>query len=241
MSRAIHTTGIGNDRAFGTNDSRLRCRFHASISSSVLVDPKLTDDRSAATLESNYQIPAIDPVSLALLNAKLPSGRFLIPTPQAKGFYSGSSPSSFHEDQFNTNVDIQLSNRNSLALKFFFANTSQFLALPSFRGTGTNIPGFGTDQTFNNRLISIQDIHSFHPKLTNELRLGYASKQRMEGLERGLVLAKQVLILKHLRPFANCENPRFALLECTPGVRAFTVAHFARKEPKSETKKGTAV
>jgi hypothetical protein len=43
-----------------------------SISSSVLVDPKLTDDRSAATLESNYQIPAIDPVALALLNAKLP-------------------------------------------------------------------------------------------------------------------------------------------------------------------------
>ena len=145
-----------------------------SISSSVLVDPKLTDDRSAATLESNYQIPAIDPVSLALLNAKLPSGRFLIPTPQAKGFYSGSSPSSFHEDQFNTNVDIQFSNRNSLALKFLLANTSQFLALPSFRGTGPNIPGFGTDQTFNNRLISIQDIHSFHPKLTNELRLGYA-------------------------------------------------------------------
>src|SRR4029077_7178216 len=53
-------------------------------------------------------------------------------------------------------------------------NTSQFLALPSFRGTGPNVPGFGTDQTFNNRLISIQDIHSFHPKLTNELRLGYA-------------------------------------------------------------------
>src|SRR5579859_4362244 len=145
-----------------------------SISSDVLVDPKLTDDRSAATLESAYQISSIDPASLALLNAKLPNGQFLIPTPQANGSYSGSSPSSFHEDQFNTNADIQLSNRNSLALKFFFANTSQFLALPSFRGTGPNVPGFGTEQNFNNRLISIQDIHSFRSKLTNELRLGYA-------------------------------------------------------------------
>ena len=145
-----------------------------SISSNVLVDPKLTDDRSASSLESTYQITSVDPASLALLNTKLPNGRFLIPTPQARGLYSGSSPSTFQEDQFNTDSDIRLSNNNSFAMKFFFANTSQFLALPSFRGTGPSVPGFGADQTFNNRLISIQDIHSFHPKLTNELRLGYA-------------------------------------------------------------------
>jgi hypothetical protein len=145
-----------------------------SISSNVLVDPQLTDDRSASTLQSTYQVTSIDPASLALLNAKLPNARFLIPTPQAKGLYSGSSPSTFQEDQFNTDSDIRLSNNDSLAMKFFFANTAQFLTLPSFRGTGPNVPGFGTDQTFNNRLISIQDIHSFHPKLTNELRLGYA-------------------------------------------------------------------
>ena len=145
-----------------------------SISSNVLADPKLTDDRSASSLESTYQITSIDPASLALLNTKLANGRFLIPTPQAKGLYSGSSPSTFQEDQFNADSDIRLSNNNSLTMKFFFANTSQFLALPSFRGTGPNVPGFGTDQTFNNRLISIQDIHSFHPKLTNELHLGYA-------------------------------------------------------------------
>src|SRR5215472_15045057 len=145
-----------------------------SISSNVLVDPKLTDDRSAATLESTYQLASIDPASLTLLNMKLPNGEFLIPTPQANGLYSGSSPSTFQENQFNTNADIRLSNRNSLALKFFFANTSQFLALPSFRGTGPNVPGFGTEQTFNNRLISIQDIHSFGSTFTNEFRLGYA-------------------------------------------------------------------
>jgi hypothetical protein len=145
-----------------------------SISSNVLVDPKLTDDRSAGTLESEYQIASIDPASLALLNAKLPNGKFLIPTPQANGSYSGSSPSTFQEDQFNANTDLRISGHNSLAAKFFLANTSQFLALPSFRGAGANVPGFGTDQTFNNRLISIQDIHTFTATFTNELRVGYA-------------------------------------------------------------------
>ncbi len=145
-----------------------------SISSNVLVAPGLTNDRSASTLESTFGVATIDPASLALLNAKLPNGQFVIPTPQANGLYSGSSPSSFQEDQFNTNADFRLSNRNSLAVKFFFANTPQFLALPSFRNTGPNVPGFGTDQTINNRVAAIQDIHFFNPTLTNELRLGYA-------------------------------------------------------------------
>lgn len=144
-----------------------------SISSNVLVAPGLTDDRSAATLEKTFRIATIDTASLALLNAKLPNGQFVIPTPQANGLFSGSSPSNFQEDQFNSNADFRLSSSNSLAVKFFFANTSQFLVLPSFRGTGPNVPGFGTDQTFNNRVASV-DIHSFNPGLTNELRLGYA-------------------------------------------------------------------
>jgi hypothetical protein len=145
-----------------------------SISSNVLVAPGLTGDRSASTLESTFGVATIDPASLALLNAKLPNGQFVIPTPQANGLFSGSSPSSFQEDQFNTNADFRLSNTNSLAVKFFFANTSQFLVLPSFRGTGSNVPGYGTDQTFNNRVTAIQDIHFFTPAVTNELRLGYA-------------------------------------------------------------------
>ena len=145
-----------------------------SISSNVLVAQGLSDDRSASTLEKRFNVSTIDPSSLALLNAKLPNGQFVIPTPQANGLFSGSSPSSFQEDQFNTNADFRLSNSNSLSVKFFFGNTSQFLVLPSFRGTGPNVPGYGTDQTFNNRVAAIQDIHFFTPALTNELRLGYA-------------------------------------------------------------------
>ena len=145
-----------------------------SISSNVLVAPGLTNDRSSATLESTFGVSTIDSASLALLNAKLPNGKYAIPTPQASGLFSGSSPSTFREDQFNSNADVRLSRTNSLAVKFFFANTSQFLALPSFRGTGPNVPGYGADQTFNNRLAAIQDIQSIGQTMTNELRLGYA-------------------------------------------------------------------
>src|SRR5712664_1912920 len=144
-----------------------------SISSNVLVAPGLTDDRSASTLESTFGVPTIDPASLALLNAKLPNGQWVIPTPLPNGLFSGSSPSTYQEDQFNTNADFRLSNGNSLAVKFFFANTPQFLALPSFRNTGPNVPGYGSGFTLNNRVAAIQDIHFFTPALTNELRLGY--------------------------------------------------------------------
>ena len=170
---------IQKDRAFflfsyqGTRE-RNAASIINSISSNVLVDPRLTDDRSAATLESTYGLAAIDSAALNLLNAKLANGQFLIPTPQAHGLYSASTPSSFQEDQFNTNIDVRVSSRDTLAGKVFFANTSQFLVLPSFRGTGPNVAGFGTDQTFNNRLIAIQEVHSFSPKATNEIRAGYA-------------------------------------------------------------------
>src|SRR3989442_9944109 len=67
-----------------------------SLSSNVLVAQGLTDDRSEQTLLRTFRpllpgrLPAtsIDPIALALLNVKLPSGQFLIPTPQANGRYS---------------------------------------------------------------------------------------------------------------------------------------------------------
>ncbi len=150
-----------------------------SVTSSVLVAPGLTDDRSQQTLLSTFRpglpngLPAtsINPVALALLNAKLPNGQFLIPTPQADGHYSGSAISSYREDQFNTNVDYHISEKGWLAAKFFFSNAPQFFALPD---GGANVPGFGADRKQNNRLISIQDIHALSPRTVNEARIGYS-------------------------------------------------------------------
>ncbi len=145
-----------------------------SLSSNILVDPKLTNDRSATTLQTAYGLPAINPVALALLNAKLANGQFLIPTPTAaNGTYTGSTPSIFKENQFNLNFDYRFNDRNTLATKFFFSNAPQTLVLPSFLGGGPNVPGYGNFQQNNNRLITMQYVHIFSPTVFNELRAGY--------------------------------------------------------------------
>ena len=152
-----------------------------SVSSSVLVGRGLTDERSELTLLQTFKptlangqpATSINPVALALLNVRLSTGQFLIPTPQTNGRYSGSAISLFRENQFNANVDYRISQKNWLALKFFLANAPSTIALPSFRGTGPNVPGFGTNQQNNVRLLAIQDVHTFGPSVSNELRFGY--------------------------------------------------------------------
>ena len=152
-----------------------------SLSSNVLVAPGLTDDRSERTLLQTFRpvlatgqsATSINPTALALLNVKLANGNYLIPTPQANGRYTGTTPSSFDENQFNANLDHRLSENNTLAVKFFFSNAPQTLTLPSFLGGGPNVPGFGNRQQNNNRLIVLQDVHSFSPSLINEARFGY--------------------------------------------------------------------
>ncbi|MGH9871407.1 MAG: TonB-dependent receptor domain-containing protein [Pyrinomonadaceae bacterium] len=160
----------------GTRERNGASRLN-SISSNVLIAPGLTGDRSAATLLTTFRptlgngqpATSIDPTALALLNARLPSGQFLIPTPQAGGRYSGSAISLFREDQFNANVDYQISPKNWLAIKFFFAHAPQTLALSG----AANVPGLPVDSVNDNRLLSIQAIHIFNPDVTNEARFSY--------------------------------------------------------------------
>src|SRR5207244_6014190 len=140
-----------------------------SLSSGVLIAPGLTDDRSDQMLRRTFNVPAINPIALALLNVKLPSGQFLIPTPQANGRYSGSAISIYREDQFNANVDYRIGKEDWLAVKVFFLNAPATLAL----FTGVNVPGFPADQKSGSRLISIQDIHTFSSTAINEARIGY--------------------------------------------------------------------
>ena len=140
-----------------------------SVSPSVLIARGLTDDRSEPTLRSTFNRTSIHPVSLALLNARLPTGGFLIPTPQGNGRYSGWAMSRFEEHQINTNVEVRLSHKNWLAAKFFLANAPWTLAMFN----GPNVPGFDDERQLNHRVLSIQDIHTFRSNLLNEARAGY--------------------------------------------------------------------
>ncbi len=150
-----------------------------SLTSGVLIAPGLTDDRSPQRLLTTFrpQLPngafanSINPVALALLNAKLPNGKFLVPTPQADGHFSDSAISTYREDQFNANFDWRVKKSDWLTIKFFHSDAPQFLALP---GGGANVPGFGADQSQSNRLISVQNIHTLSPRTINEARAGYS-------------------------------------------------------------------
>src|SRR6202035_2811883 len=117
--------------------------------------PLLTDDRSAAALGKQF-CPAghlndkgqpatgyftqaggtqvacngsnINPVALAILNAKLPSGQFAVPSPQialpvtgpdaSDQFPVGQStfaiPAHYREDQFSINIDQVINDKNTL-------------------------------------------------------------------------------------------------------------------------------
>jgi len=140
-----------------------------SVSSSVLIARGLSDDRSEQSLRSTFNLTSIHPVALALLNARLPNSRFLIPTPQADGRYSGWASSHFQEDQFNGNIDFRINAKNWLATKFFLANAPWTLAMFN----GPNVPGFDDERQLNHRLVSIQDIHTFCSTVLNEARIGY--------------------------------------------------------------------
>ena len=150
-----------------------------SLTSSIFIAPGLTDDRSEQTLLTTFRprlpggLPAtsIHPSALALLNTRLPNGHFLIPTPQVDGRYSGSEVSTYREDQFNANLDYRLTEKDWAAVKFFFSNAPQFLALPE---GGPNVPGFGANRKNDNRLISIQNVHTFSARTVNEARIGYS-------------------------------------------------------------------
>jgi len=180
--------------------------------------PLFTQDRSATTLgaqfcpdthinsqgqpSQGYQTTAggaqvacdgsnINPVALAVLNAKLPNGQFAVPSPQAPlpaspgqdasnllpvGISTYHPDAHFNEDQYSANLDQTLSRTNALSERFFFSNINAQLP---FSPNGANVPGWGTNATGKDTLFVVADTHIFSPNLVNVARLGYT---RYDGL-----------------------------------------------------------
>jgi hypothetical protein len=151
--------------------------------------PPLTNDRSAAALGALYAGQSgalggvaiapdgsnISPVALGLLNAKLPTGNFVIPNPQTilpgdLGESTFSSPAAFREDQFTVNLDHQLSPSNRLSGRFFssLARTGE-----PFTPFGATVPGFSTSEHQRNDNFVLSDTHVFSSNVVNVARFGY--------------------------------------------------------------------
>jgi len=169
---------------------------------SPLIPQDLTNDRSTATLTAmalnDYGV-TMSPVpcsatvtigcsvSLGILQATLPNGQFAIPsagTPLAGSTKAVPSPisgvSQFTEDEFRVNIDQQITANNKLSGKFFFSNDPENQAIFGFLGANPfEVPGYGGDVTFHNRVLSLVDTHIFNPHLINEARFGFS---RIHGI-----------------------------------------------------------
>ena len=173
--------------------------------------PLLTSDRSAAALGAlfcpaghlnNQGQPAsgyltlaggtqvacdgsnINPVALAVLNAKLPNGQLAVPNPQIAlpntgpdasdqmpmGQSTFSIPGRFREDQFSTNIDQILSQKNTLAGRFFYSRATQSQA---FEPNAADVPGWGGQQLARNTMFVLADTHIVNSNLLNVARFGY--------------------------------------------------------------------
>ncbi len=153
--------------------------------SQMYVPPGLTDDRSAAGLDAaavswaggGTFTKAIDPIAMALMNAKLPNGNYLVPSAQtAPGtpFQYGApnvtliGNSVMTSDQANGDVDWQISSKDRLSSKYYYQTAP--VTLPyNFSQTG----GFPVTQLNGSQVAAIDNTIAINPHFNWEQRLGF--------------------------------------------------------------------
>lgn len=164
----------------------------------TMVGPPLTNDRTAAALGAMFggrtganggiavksDGSNINSAALALLNFKLPDGKFLIPSPQVsdptkvpvevQGFSVFSEPCNFDEDQFLVNLDYLPGPKSKISGRFFLADDDQTVTFP---GNGLNpignTPGFQSPGETGFRVFSLAHSYTFNSSWINEARVGY--------------------------------------------------------------------
>lgn len=162
--------------------------------------PQLTADRSAATLGAQFcayptfaggiQLKCdgsnINPVALKLLNFKLPSGQYAVPSPQILltsdpgqipiGESTYAIPATYNEDQYTGNFDHTFSTKNSAAVRLFYSRAP---TVEPFSPNAANVPGWGTNEVDKNVMVVASDTHVVNSNFVNVARLGY---MRFDGI-----------------------------------------------------------
>ena len=125
------------------------------------------------------------------LNQTLPNGQFMIPSAPGVTTTGNCSPgaattpvletipsnSTYKEDQFNTNLDVKLTERSRFFAKYFQAFNRENQALYDQFGDGNPLqaPGWPAEEDIYQRLLSagVQSVISSH--LLNEVRFGWST------------------------------------------------------------------
>lgn len=159
----------------------------------TLSSPPFTNDRSQSALGALFNSPSggavlidgsnINPISLSLLQAKLPNGNYVIPTPQtvdpslpfaSQGTASITVPCTYNEDQFMTNLEYRQSDKSTLAARFFRANSTQIATEPPNQIVqGPSVPGFPLNTDGKFRVLSLTHTYVASPNVVNQASLGF--------------------------------------------------------------------
>jgi hypothetical protein len=167
--------------------------------SQMTVPSGLTDDRSTAGLDSAATIwnggkaftSAIDPIAMALMNAKLPNGQYLIPSAQSAAPYQYGVPnvtligtSLMTSDQANAGVDYQVNAKDRLSAKYYYQNDPTTLPY-DFAQTG----GFPVSQFNGSQVAAIDNTIAISPRFNWEQRLGFVRMSAFSGYTQTLTNA----------------------------------------------------
>jgi Carboxypeptidase regulatory-like domain/TonB dependent receptor len=132
----------------------------------------------------------INPVALAILNAKLSNGQFAVPSPQVALPNTGADasdqvplgqstytiPAHYTEDQFTVDIDQTLNAKNTLGGRFFYSRAP---TIQAFSPNASNVPGWGANTLNRNTMFVLADTHVFNSNLINIARFGF---MRFDGL-----------------------------------------------------------
>jgi Carboxypeptidase regulatory-like domain len=119
----------------------------------------------------------ISPTALAVLNAQLPDGAFVVPAPQndTTGETTLSSPCTYSENQFITDVDWLVTANSHLSVKFFFDNSNEPTAYPDndLGEPAITVGGFPTTSVNDFRDLSVSYTSTFTTHLLNQVTAGF--------------------------------------------------------------------
>jgi hypothetical protein len=130
-------------------------------------------DSRYSTLRGGVQVACdgsnISPIALNLLQGKLPDGSYALPGSGRATFQNTniSKPAKYREDQELFNVDYLLSNKHTLAGRFFNSYSPSTL---SFAGANI-VPGFNVSHHYSNTTEVLKLTSVLTPSLVNEARL----------------------------------------------------------------------
>lgn len=147
----------------------------------------LTDDRSASSLESAFDVSSLAPVTTALLQAKDPTGGYLIPTPNLNTGADNPNvvlpgTSLFKADQGAASLDYDASKNDRISAKYYYQHDpfegphsiSQSNGFPTFEDAGSQVASLDNTIALGSRMNWEQRLGFFRQKVYSSYQQTFA-------------------------------------------------------------------